>query len=255
VSTVLDALKKVEQERQSPRGQLLHVPPPEPNRPRHLSAGVIAACAALGFAAGIGFALWRDAPPIEPRELPGVPPPPAIHVPAPPAPVIAAAPPVASDPSASAVDADSALEPSPFAPPRSADSSPGEAAAPSRAAGRSAPPAPAPPPNSVAALAPQAPFLPPEADLPPVAPEEPTPQPDSVTDTGRSPPGSPRVSLSFLQWSADPARRFAFVSIDGAPTQRVREGDTATGLTVAEITATGVQFKQDGKLFTIRPRH
>jgi len=36
---------------------------------------------------------------------------------------------------------------------------------------------------------------------------------------------------------------------------RVREGDTASGMTVAEITPTGVQFKREGQLFMIRPRH
>jgi hypothetical protein len=63
------------------------------------------------------------------------------------------------------------------------------------------------------------------------------------------------VALTFLQWSADPQRRFALISIDGTPTQRVREGDSASGLTVTEITPTGVQFKREGQVFMIRPRH
>jgi hypothetical protein len=63
------------------------------------------------------------------------------------------------------------------------------------------------------------------------------------------------VALTFLQWSADPARRFAFVSVDGAPAQRLREGDTTSGLTVAEILPSGVQFKREGQIFVIRPRH
>jgi hypothetical protein len=98
---------------------------------------------------------------------------------------------------------------------------------------------------------------PPPAPEPlPAPPEgEPAQSPVVTIDTGRSPPGSPRVSLTFLQWSSDPDRRFAFVSIDGAPAQRVREGDTPNGMTVAEITPTGVQFKREGQLFMIRPRH
>jgi hypothetical protein len=95
---------------------------------------------------------------------------------------------------------------------------------------------------------------PPPADVPAAEPEPP-PAPEAAIDTGRSPPGLPRVALTFLQWSADPSRRFAFVSIDGAPSQRVREGDTAGGMTVAEITPVGIQFRQEGKVFTIRPRH
>jgi hypothetical protein len=88
---------------------------------------------------------------------------------------------------------------------------------------------------------------------------EPEPEPETpaetLVDTGRSPPGAPKVALSFLQWSAEPARRFAFISIDGAPTQRVHEGEIAAGLTVAAITPTGVQFKREGTIFVIRPRH
>jgi hypothetical protein len=89
----------------------------------------------------------------------------------------------------------------------------------------------------------------PEAEPEPEAPAE------TLFDTGRSPPGAPKVALSFLQWSNDPARRFAFISIDGAPTQRVHEGEVAAGLTVAAITPTGVQFKREGTTFVIRPRH
>jgi len=90
-------------------------------------------------------------------------------------------------------------------------------------------------------------------------PSEPEPERDTpaetIIDTGRSPPNNPKVTLSFLQWSADPARRFAFISVDGAPSQRIREGEVAGGLTVAAITKTGVQFKRDNTSFMIRPRH
>jgi len=106
-----------------------------------------------------------------------------------------------------------------------------------------------PAPDAMAAL------VPPVSQSSIAAEPEPPPAPPTVTDTGRSPPGAPRVALSFLQWSPDPTRRFALISIDGAPSQRVREGDTAAGLTVAQITPTGVQFKREGNLFTIRPRY
>lgn len=168
---------------------------------------------------------------------------------------------------------DSTLEPSPFvgdhplpAPPpvaganghgsRGARRAASGAGGPNEPAKKPAAPAPvvalAPPPPLAPALAP-----PPPAPEPPPAPAEgETGQPPTmVIDTGRSPPGTPRVSLTFLQWSADPERRFAFVSIDGAPAQRVREGDTTSGMTVAQITPTGVQFRRESQLFMIRPRH
>ena len=132
-------------------------------------------------------------------------------------------------------------------------------------AGRpAAPPAPLapPPPNTLAAVAPLAPAPPVIAAPPAVAPPpvdtesgQPAQPPPVLFDTGRSPPGSPRVSLTFLQWSSDPDRRFAFISIDGAPSQRVREGDSANGMTVSQITQNGVQFQREGQLFMIRPRH
>jgi hypothetical protein len=94
-----------------------------------------------------------------------------------------------------------------------------------------------------------------EAALEPEPEPEPETSPETLVDTGRSPPGAPKVALSFLQWSTDPSRRFAFISIDGAPSQRIREGEVAAGLTVAAITPTGVQFKREGTIFVIRPRH
>ena len=89
-----------------------------------------------------------------------------------------------------------------------------------------------------------------------VEPEaEPEAPPEALVDTGRSPPGAPKVALSFLQWSADPAKRFAFISVDGGAAQRVREGEVTSGMTVAAITPTGIQFKREGTTFVIRPRH
>jgi hypothetical protein len=147
----------------------------------------------------------------------------------------------------------SALEPSPFAASRGNSAAAGT----TEASPRPAPVRPREPDNALAAVAPPAAVEAPpalEPEVPSAEAQPPSPA-DVLIDTGRSPPGAPRVALSFLQWSPDPARRFAFVSIDGAPTQRVREGDTAGSLTVALITPNGIQFKQDGKLFTIRPRH
>lgn len=324
MSTILDALRKVERDREVPRDELLDVELPPPRARRGISTRVIIACASVGFAAGIGLALWRDTAPIEQASPPEPVAAPAVDVPAPPRPrskreakaapaapaegnpAVASAPaenpsgtaqvaaagnaaPAPAPPSAAEAAAHeaTALEPSPFAAaqgPAGTGAPPADAAlpqggpargrkAPGRPTGRAAAPlapappaaaaplAPAPPPNAVAALAPPPPII--SAPRPQVAPEA-APEPDvappaappsSVIDTGRAPTGAPRVALTFLQWSADPDRRFAFVSIDGAPSVRVREGDTASGMSVSQITPTGVQFQREGQSFIIRPRH
>lgn len=331
MSTILDALKKVERDRESPRDELLDVEVGEPPR-RGISTRVIVACASVGFAAGIGLALWRDTAPLQQASAPEPGAPPVIEVPpaparpkprvatpapaapeqagtnapgvvvpapesapaaatnppaaapaAPPAVAAPAAPPPAVAPPIVVGAADSrgsALEPSPFTAPREgAPPAPvpdargnrrrGAAAANARAAAQAAGPkvplAPqplsAPPGGQLAAIAPPQAVAPPaEPAPPPVVPAppaeaEPPSPPPVVIDTGRSPPGSPRVALTFLQWSSDPDRRFAFISIDGAPAQRVREGDSTSGMTVSQITPTGVQFKREGQVFMIRPRH
>jgi hypothetical protein len=307
VSTILDALKKVERDRESPRDELLDSEIPEAPGRHGISTRVIIACASIGFAAGIALALWRDTAPLQQPPAPEPVAPPAIEVPPPPAVVKArpkapvprpqapaamakAAPPAQAPPAGRAASSGTAsaapaqpatgapvvvgsVEPSPFTPEREAR----QAAPPperhggshdNRRARTAARPEPAQPDNAVAALAPPRPAVPPvvpapqAVEAPPVVPApaapaeaEPEQPPPVVIDTGRSPPGAPRVSLTFLQWSADPDRRFAFVSIDGAPSQRVREGDMASGMTVAQITPTGVQFRREGQLFMIRPRH
>ncbi len=80
-------------------------------------------------------------------------------------------------------------------------------------------------------------------------------QEETVIDTGRSPPGAPQVTLSFLQWSSDPMRRFAFLSVDAGPSQRVREGDAVGAATIDLITPNGVRLRHEDTLFMIRSRH
>jgi hypothetical protein len=218
------------------------------------------------------------AAPQAPSVEPPAPQPPAVAVERPPvqtgteAPAPAAVPGGAANEMLAALGKDgSALEPSPFGPARNVppETEPALAAVP--------PPSAARPPTDarekllekaerreraergIAAVAPVAPVVPEPAplDIAPDAAAEPEPEasPENLVDTGRSPPGAPKVALSFLQWSADPAKRFAFVSIDGQPSQRIREGESAAGMTVAAITPTGVQFKREGTTFVIRPRH
>lgn len=302
MSTILDALRKVERERDPSQDRMVESPTVVAASGRRLPMWVIAIAAFVGFGIG-GVLSWQQAQVATTTEvaaLPAVPPPPAIAVPRPPVPgaeapavlpqpeteqqaaapptppqaaadAVAVAPPVPpaaasaiEDPKAAAdrilaaiEKEDSVLEPSPFSAPREEPPAP---AAPASQASRPAPPPPAPSePDQVAAVGPAvAPF--PDAPVQPlpemVEPEaEPEATPEVLVDTGRSPPGAPKVALSFLQWSADPAKRFAFVSIDGGATQRVREGEVTSGLTVAAITPEGIQFKREGTTFVIRPRH
>ena len=320
MSTILDALRKVEREREPGADAALEgaTVSPEARRRRPFPLVAVAICAVIGFSAGALLSWWNPGKaPVEVASLPA-PPPPAIDVPRVPAgaqakapaaksaevaeseagamkgdvaasiPVVAASPvdsarhaaatapsPAAAVPApdgepkaptegsetvVAAIEQGSALEPSPFAPVRGT----GREGAGTAAKKPSEPPAPAvkaaePDLDELAAVAPPAAQAPPaadaEAELEPSAEPEPEASPETIFDTGRSPPGAPKVALSFLQWSSDPARRFAFVSIDGAPSQRVHEGEVASGLTVAAITPTGVQFKREGTIFVIRPRH
>ncbi len=318
MSTILDALRKVERDRDPAAEAAVEGPTisPKVRRRRPFPIAAVVICALAGFGGG-ALLSWVTSPPmVEVAALPPSPPVPEIAVPRAPvrieppgnespaaAPVVpavelakaelpkadpASAPAAAvpaprseaagdrgeipapttresstlgetagpmrpPDPPASvAINQGSALEPSPFGSARAAVR---EGSPPGNPAPGEAPRRVAPAEHEIAALAPATvPAEPPGAEVP--EPEvEPEPPPATLFDTGRSPPGAPRVALSFLQWPSDPARRFAFISIDGAPTQRIHEGEVTAGLTVAAITPTGVQFKREGTTFVIRPRH
>jgi hypothetical protein len=303
MSTILDALRKVERERDPSQDRVLERPTVVAESGRRLPMWVMAMGAIVGFGIG-GVLSWRqvEEPTTEVAAFPAVPPPPAIAVPRPPVPgaaaplpaaparvetetqVVDGPPPPATAPESVAVAAppatapsaienpkaaadrilaaiqkeDTVLEPSPFSVPREEPPAPAPAAAPAARPVRP-PPAAQTEPDQVAAVQPAVPPVPEALEaLREVEPEpeaEPEATPDALVDTGRSPPGAPKVALSFLQWSADPAKRFAFISVDGGATQRVREGEVTSGLTVAAITPTGIQFKREGTTFVIRPRH
>ncbi len=322
MSTILDALRKVEREREPTAEPSLAGPTVSSTvrRRRSFPIAAIALCAVVGFGGGALLSWWWPSEaPVELAALPAPPPPPDIAVPRPPLraqPKAPAAPreqqpatavqaeappgappavapqarptevepkgalaakpsglaaaegprPVAEEPATperlAALDKQgSALEPSPFTAPREAAREGGPPSAAPKAAPAVVPPATVPVPSEqiaqdLAALAPNAPAAPPPVEAAPAESEaDPAAPAETLFDTGRSPPGAPKVALSFLQWSPEPARRFAFISIDGAPTQRIHEGEVAAGLTVAAITPTGVQFKREGTTFVIRPRH
>jgi len=61
--------------------------------------------------------------------------------------------------------------------------------------------------------------------------------------------------LGLLQWSPEPSRRFAFISVDGSPYQKLREGEAARGLAITSIDKDSVTFKYESTRFVIRARH
>ncbi|MBY0273856.1 hypothetical protein K2Z84_00830, partial [Candidatus Binatia bacterium] len=67
-----------------------------------------------------------------------------------------------------------------------------------------------------------------------------------------SPGGAPQVAINILQWSAEPARRFAFVSVDGGNMTQVREGDHIGGLTIKHIHQQMIEFGFNDGTFLLR---
>lgn len=126
-------------------------------------------------------------------------------------------------------------------------------------------PQPVPPPRVAAVTRPAEPPPPPgappqgapsglsgKAPQPPVqvakAPAEP------VDEGLRRPPSSaPQVRINILQYSNDPGRRFAYMSIEGNPAMtQVREGESYQGLTVKRIFPEKVEFAHQGSTFLLR---
>ncbi len=69
----------------------------------------------------------------------------------------------------------------------------------------------------------------------------------------RAPSGAPSVRINILQYSRDPDRRFAYMSLEGQPAMtQVREGESYQGLTVKRIFPDVVEFDHSGSLFLLR---
>ena len=69
----------------------------------------------------------------------------------------------------------------------------------------------------------------------------------------RAPSGAPQVRINILQYSPDPARRFAYVSVEGAGAMtQVREGESYEGLTVRRILPEMVEFANSTSTFMLR---
>lgn len=114
-----------------------------------------------------------------------------------------------------------------------------------------------PPPGRRAAEPP-----PPPPPAAPVVAPAPLPAPPAVVaasalrrDEGlrRPPTGAPKVRINILQYSDDPGRRFAYLSVEGNPAMsQVREGESYQGLTVTRIYPETVEFAHQGTTFLLR---
>jgi hypothetical protein len=112
---------------------------------------------------------------------------------------------------------------------------------PEAAAPHEAPAAAPEPPTTVAALSPPQPA--PAAAARPAA---------ASPVLRRAPGGAPQVAINILQWSAEPGRRFAFVSVDGGNMTQVREGDHIGGLTIKHIHQQMIEFGFNDSTFLLR---
>lgn len=225
MSSILDALRKVEAAQAVP-GQTVAVwTPPRPRSARRTLIAV-----GLAFAAGAALTFWlRTAGPPAPGPIAASPPEPAPIVVTPPIARPAAAAPVA------AVEA-----PAPAVP----------ASAPPRAQVASlpaAPPVEAPPPPATIVPRPSARVdgspRRTAAHAPPRVPEPPPPV---------APADAPPVHVSFLVYSKVPARRTVALTIDGGRLVTLHEGESAHDVEVERIRPDGVDLRWAGRSFALR---
>ncbi len=62
----------------------------------------------------------------------------------------------------------------------------------------------------------------------------------------------PQIALNLLQWSPQRERRLAFVRVDGGPMLMVQEGDTVSGLTVEGILPDRVKLRSGPLSFEVK---
>jgi hypothetical protein len=94
------------------------------------------------------------------------------------------------------------------------------------------------------------PFLPAQKDLLSAVPSEPplAQKPQTRANTRAAPSD---VSLSFLQWSQNSDQRIAFIRISGGPLTMVHEGGTVGVYTVVEINRDSVILRSGKTRFTL----
>jgi hypothetical protein len=283
MSTILDALRKLEEERHSrtadARSRLL-LSPPHQTRPLQLRRSAwkakrnllsVIGLIVAGFSAGAGFVFWRSYADQTGSTAPRV---------------VAASPPLADarhDSSSAPLQSTSETrllgqesDSLPFAIPTASLSlppSPPEeqtAALASASAVQRSPFATTPPTSRETISTPQ--------EATPVAKRAPAPTPSAIDDKAQDsslyevllPSGATRTvkslpptttapttpsgtALSFLQWSSDPERRIAFLRVNGGPLTMAHEGDTVGGYTVVEIRQNAVELQSGETRMTLRP--
>jgi len=251
VSSILDALRKVEaDERRRP----IRLPPAEP-RPRGRLAAIVAAAAFVAGAAVVALVIVlrpgavpepvlepatevASAPPAPSAPAPAAPatpvePPAAAPAPAPAA-VVPTAQPAAPQPAAAA----------PTAPPRavqapSADEPVDDADADSDI------------PDPITILRP-APQPEPQAEVQVEALPTPAPPVPAIDVLPGPPAGAPEIHVSFLIYSAVPARRQVSLTIDNGPLVTLHEGQKAGSVELVRILRDRIHVEHGGRTFSVR---
>ena len=283
MSSILDALRKVEaDERRKP----IRLPPPEP-RSRGRLAALVAAAAFVAGAGIVALVMFlrpgaapepaatevASAPPVQPVPAPAAAPTPP---PAPPAAVAPSAPPA---PAAAPIAPPAATAPAPPAQataPVAAPIAPNDAMAPAVAPASPAP-VPAAPPAAAPGPVVDEPVGEPESDVPeqitilrPAPAEGPSPDAGAQAevqvealpapapverpiDVLPGPPaGAPEIHVSFLIYSAVPARRQVSLTIDNGPLVTLHEGQKSGTISLVRILRDRIHVEHGGRTYSVR---
>lgn len=267
MSSILDALSKVEAAQRAGRGEVTPPVPPPRRRPPRWSLGV---ALALGVAVTAVLLKRREQapapttvdapirdegpsttlpPPAPPTAVPTVPTaaPPPQAVPALPAPVLNERP-------QARVEVPTPPATVPPAAPQLAATPPPTYVEPTAVA-------PGPPQTVVAARPPAVPAPPAEAEPAPTpppleaSPPSPEPAPEAPRAANPARPGPlPRVRVSLLAYSHAAERRSVSLSIEGGPLVSLKEGEEANDIAVVRILPDRVDLRRGGITFTVQPR-
>ncbi|MFN8545467.1 MAG: hypothetical protein U0807_14830 [Candidatus Binatia bacterium] len=221
MSSILDALSKVEAAERS-QTQTLPLEPMPVARPRRIRTALLVAAAFAGGAAVAAGLVWRRAPVAAKPDV-------TLAI-APPVPA-----PAASDQPWASIDQPVAApraEPPPPTPVVRAEVVPARAAPPPTAVARPPIPAPAPP-----------------AAVPDPLP---APPPAPVDELRTGPP--PRVRVSFLAYSALPERRTVALAVEDGAMVTLREGGRSGDVEVVRILPDRVDLRRNGITFTVMAR-
>jgi hypothetical protein len=252
VSSILDALRKVEaDERRTP----MRLPPPEP-RPRGRLAALVAAAAFVAGAAVVALVVFlRPGAAPEPTATEVASAPPAVVPPVAPAPEAAPiAPPAAAAPA----------QPAPVGAATAAPVAPTDAAPPAAPAPVVEEPIaeaesdvpeqitilrPAPAPTAAPAPAPDAGA---QAEVQVEALPTPAPAEPPIDVLPGPPAGAPEIHVSFLIYSAVPARRQVSLTIDNGPLITLHEGQKSGSISLVRILRDRIHVEHGGRTYSVR---